>query len=109
MICLSHFTSQGDSVSSKGEKLNLSAPIDKINLHLRQGSIIPTQVFHFIWTYSVSLPFMDSKHKGCDVCSHLAYCVAVLLTRIKYFKYSPSMWFSHKIGEFHSNYIDIVC
>lgn len=33
----------GDSVISKGEKLNLSAPIDKINLHLRQGSIIPTQ------------------------------------------------------------------
>ncbi|KAM4750131.1 lysosomal alpha-glucosidase [Anableps anableps] len=33
----------GDSVSSKGEQLNLSAPIDKINLHLHQGSVIPTQ------------------------------------------------------------------
>ncbi|XP_008434919.1 lysosomal alpha-glucosidase [Poecilia reticulata] len=33
----------GDSVSSKGEELRLSAPMDKINLHLRQGSIIPTQ------------------------------------------------------------------
>ncbi|XP_015249519.1 PREDICTED: lysosomal alpha-glucosidase-like [Cyprinodon variegatus] len=33
----------GDSVSSKGEELHLSAPLDKINLHLRQGSVIPTQ------------------------------------------------------------------
>ncbi|KAK5599029.1 hypothetical protein CRENBAI_026830 [Crenichthys baileyi] len=33
----------GDSVSSKGEKFHLSAPLDKINLHLRQGSVIPTQ------------------------------------------------------------------
>ncbi|XP_047222103.1 lysosomal alpha-glucosidase [Girardinichthys multiradiatus] len=33
----------GDSVSSKGEKFHLGAPLDKINLHLRQGSVIPTQ------------------------------------------------------------------
>lgn len=38
------FTSQGDCVSSKGEELRLNAPLDKINLHLREGSIIPTQV-----------------------------------------------------------------
>lgn len=37
-------SSQGDSVSSKGEELRLSAPLDKINLHLREGSVIPTQV-----------------------------------------------------------------
>uniref|UniRef100_A0A8C5HSV2 Lysosomal alpha-glucosidase-like n=1 Tax=Gouania willdenowi TaxID=441366 RepID=A0A8C5HSV2_GOUWI len=33
----------GDSVSSKGEELQLDAPLDKINLHLREGSITPTQ------------------------------------------------------------------
>lgn len=33
----------GDSVHSKGEELSLQAPLDKINLHLREGSIIPTQ------------------------------------------------------------------
>lgn len=36
--------SQGDSVRSKGEELRLHAPLDKINLHLREGSVIPTQV-----------------------------------------------------------------
>ena len=35
---------QGDSVRSKGEDLKLQAPLDKINLHLREGSITPTQV-----------------------------------------------------------------
>uniref|UniRef100_A0A7N6BX32 P-type domain-containing protein n=1 Tax=Anabas testudineus TaxID=64144 RepID=A0A7N6BX32_ANATE len=33
----------GDSVSSKGEELRLGAPLDKINLHLREGTVIPTQ------------------------------------------------------------------
>nr|XP_004569114.1 lysosomal alpha-glucosidase isoform X1 [Maylandia zebra] len=33
----------GNCVTSKGEELQLSAPLDKINLHLREGSIIPTQ------------------------------------------------------------------
>ncbi|KAM9770100.1 lysosomal alpha-glucosidase [Menidia menidia] len=33
----------GDSVRSKGEELKLHAPLDKINLHLREGSIVPTQ------------------------------------------------------------------
>ncbi|CAN9510595.1 unnamed protein product [Ophioblennius macclurei] len=33
----------GDSVNSKGEEVKLSAPLDKINLHLREGSVIPTQ------------------------------------------------------------------
>ncbi|XP_030207537.1 lysosomal alpha-glucosidase isoform X2 [Gadus morhua] len=33
----------GDSVPSKGEVLRLQAPLDKINLHLREGVIIPTQ------------------------------------------------------------------
>ncbi|XP_026027463.1 lysosomal alpha-glucosidase isoform X2 [Astatotilapia calliptera] len=33
----------GDCVTSKGEELQLNAPLDKINLHLREGSIIPTQ------------------------------------------------------------------
>ncbi|XP_042590642.1 lysosomal alpha-glucosidase-like [Cyprinus carpio] len=33
----------GDSLVSSGEEINLQAPIDKINLHLREGSIIPTQ------------------------------------------------------------------
>lgn len=35
---------QGDSVRSKGEPLRLPAPLDKINLHLREGSVIPSQV-----------------------------------------------------------------
>ncbi|KTF87957.1 hypothetical protein cypCar_00004588, partial [Cyprinus carpio] len=34
---------QGDALVSSGEEINLQAPIDKINLHLREGSIIPTQ------------------------------------------------------------------
>ncbi|XP_010901697.3 lysosomal alpha-glucosidase isoform X2 [Esox lucius] len=33
----------GDSVRSKGEELRLHAPLDKINLYLREGAIIPTQ------------------------------------------------------------------
>lgn len=33
----------GDSVRSKGEELRLHAPLDKINLHLREGFVIPTQ------------------------------------------------------------------
>ncbi|KAL6111023.1 uncharacterized protein ACO6RY_19988 [Pungitius sinensis] len=33
----------GDSVRSEGEELRLRAPLDKINLHLREGSITPTQ------------------------------------------------------------------
>lgn len=33
----------GDSVRSEGEELRLQAPLDKINLHLREGSIIPSQ------------------------------------------------------------------
>ncbi|XP_068177890.1 lysosomal alpha-glucosidase isoform X2 [Antennarius striatus] len=33
----------GDSVRSEGEELRLDAPLDKINLHLREGSITPTQ------------------------------------------------------------------
>uniref|UniRef100_A0AAX7VCY8 P-type domain-containing protein n=1 Tax=Astatotilapia calliptera TaxID=8154 RepID=A0AAX7VCY8_ASTCA len=37
----------GDCVTSKGEELQLNAPLDKINLHLREGSIIPTQVKGF--------------------------------------------------------------
>ncbi|KAG8014605.1 Lysosomal alpha-glucosidase [Nibea albiflora] len=34
----------GDPVPSKGEEIRLHAPLDKINLHLREGSVIPTQV-----------------------------------------------------------------
>lgn len=41
-ICLCHI--QGDSLVSRGEEIKLQAPMDKINLHLREGSIIPTQV-----------------------------------------------------------------
>lgn len=33
----------GDSLHSKGEELRLHAPLDKINLHLREGSVTPTQ------------------------------------------------------------------
>nr|XP_055062025.1 lysosomal alpha-glucosidase [Misgurnus anguillicaudatus] len=33
----------GDSLVSSGEEIKLHAPLDKINLHLREGSIIPTQ------------------------------------------------------------------
>ncbi|XP_031442858.1 lysosomal alpha-glucosidase-like [Clupea harengus] len=33
----------GDSLASSGEDIKLDAPLDKINLHLREGSIIPTQ------------------------------------------------------------------
>lgn len=33
----------GDSLRSKGEDVQLQAPLDKINLHLREGSVIPTQ------------------------------------------------------------------
>lgn len=35
---------QGDSIRSKGEEVNLHAPLDKLNLHLREGSVTPTQV-----------------------------------------------------------------
>lgn len=38
------FVFQGDSFRSKGEELKLQAPLDKINLHVREGSITPTQV-----------------------------------------------------------------
>lgn len=38
------FLIQGDSVNSKGEEMRLQAPLDKINLHLREGCVIPTQV-----------------------------------------------------------------
>ncbi|CAF98114.1 unnamed protein product, partial [Tetraodon nigroviridis] len=33
----------GDSIRSKGEEVNLHAPLDKLNLHLREGSVTPTQ------------------------------------------------------------------
>ncbi|XP_036804631.1 lysosomal alpha-glucosidase [Oncorhynchus mykiss] len=33
----------GDSIRSKGEELRLKAPLDHINLHLREGAVIPTQ------------------------------------------------------------------
>lgn len=39
---------QGNSVHSKGEELRLQAPLDKINVHAREGSIIPTQVNTFL-------------------------------------------------------------
>lgn len=44
---------QGDSVRSKGEELRLQAPLDKINVHVCEGSIIPTQVNMFLnwWTF----------------------------------------------------------
>lgn len=41
---MSPSAAQGDSVRSEGERLRLQAPLDKINLHLREGSIIPSQV-----------------------------------------------------------------
>lgn len=34
-------------MTSRGEELRLNAPLDKINVHLREGSIIPTQVKGF--------------------------------------------------------------
>lgn len=33
----------GDVLNSKGEEMRLVAPLEKINLHLREGSVIPTQ------------------------------------------------------------------
>lgn len=33
----------GDVLNSKGEETRLVAPLEKINLHLREGSVIPTQ------------------------------------------------------------------
>ncbi|XP_074553137.1 lysosomal alpha-glucosidase [Halichoeres trimaculatus] len=33
----------GDAMQSTGEEVKLSAPLDKINLHLREGAVIPTQ------------------------------------------------------------------
>ncbi|XP_030635382.1 lysosomal alpha-glucosidase [Chanos chanos] len=33
----------GDSLISSGEEIKLQAPLDKINLHLREGAIVPTQ------------------------------------------------------------------
>lgn len=33
----------GDSFLSKGEELKLQAPLDKVNLHLREGVVLPTQ------------------------------------------------------------------
>lgn len=37
-------SSQGDALRSKGEEVQLHAPLDKINLHLREGSVLTTQV-----------------------------------------------------------------
>ncbi|KAG5854548.1 hypothetical protein ANANG_G00038970 [Anguilla anguilla] len=33
----------GSSVRSSGEELKLQAPLDKINVHLREGAVVPTQ------------------------------------------------------------------
>lgn len=44
MLCVCVCVIQGNSLVSKGEEIKLHAPLDKINLHLREGSIIPTQV-----------------------------------------------------------------
>ncbi|XP_026159866.1 lysosomal alpha-glucosidase isoform X2 [Mastacembelus armatus] len=46
----------GDSVRSKGEELRLHAPLDKINLHLREGSVIPTQAPNMTLWVSSSQP-----------------------------------------------------
>uniref|UniRef100_A0A7N8WTL8 Alpha glucosidase 2 n=1 Tax=Mastacembelus armatus TaxID=205130 RepID=A0A7N8WTL8_9TELE len=51
-----HVFSQGDSVRSKGEELRLHAPLDKINLHLREGSVIPTQAPNMTLWVSSSQP-----------------------------------------------------
>lgn len=35
---------QGSSVNSSGEMLKMSAPLEHLNLHVREGAILPTQV-----------------------------------------------------------------
>ncbi|XP_008296603.1 lysosomal alpha-glucosidase [Stegastes partitus] len=40
-VCFCTF--QGTSMRSKGEEVKLPAPLDTINLHLREGFIVPTQ------------------------------------------------------------------
>lgn len=47
-------------MTSKGEELQLKAPLDKINLHLREGSIIPTQVKGFS-AKTVLLEMLDAQ------------------------------------------------
>lgn len=41
--CLSPLA-QGSSVNSSGEMLKMSAPLEHLNLHVREGAILPTQV-----------------------------------------------------------------
>uniref|UniRef100_A0A8C3KGT3 P-type domain-containing protein n=1 Tax=Calidris pygmaea TaxID=425635 RepID=A0A8C3KGT3_9CHAR len=41
--CLSP-PAQGSSVNSSGEMLKMSAPLEHLNLHVREGAILPTQV-----------------------------------------------------------------
>lgn len=55
---------QGDSLHSKGEDLRLHAPLDKINLHLREGSVTPTQV-HFWFILHCFFLNKTSSTEGC--------------------------------------------
>nr|XP_057925995.1 lysosomal alpha-glucosidase isoform X1 [Doryrhamphus excisus] len=48
--------SQGDSINSTGEELRLSAPLDKINLHLREGSVVPMQTPNLTLSVSSGQP-----------------------------------------------------
>lgn len=50
---------QGDSVHSKGEELRLHAPLDKINLHVREGSVIPTQVKKILGSIYIDFFFLS--------------------------------------------------
>lgn len=42
-LCLSP-PAQGSSVNSSGEMLKMLAPLEHLNLHVREGAILPTQV-----------------------------------------------------------------
>lgn len=83
-------TPQGDSLRSKGEDVQLQAPLDKINLHLREGSVIPTQVKRIFdsnyiilfWFFSRLIPnFLTLQALVQCTISHLFFSLHVYLYR----------------------------
>lgn len=81
-------------MTSKGEELRLNAPLDKINLHLREGSIIPTQVKGFsaktgllqCWMLKLTMGrLLNSTVRicGCNPCKPKGILHCSLFTRTK--------------------------
>lgn len=71
-VPMSSSAAQGDLVRSKGEQLRLQAPLDKINLHLREGSIIPSQVTGNDFNFS------GKQRLSYSVCLQFVFCLALL-------------------------------